>query len=260
MYEEYLEFAVGLARQAGAIQMESFRGGDLAIETKSNLYDVVTRVDKACEALIARSITERYPDHTLLGEEGGLRGREDSEWRWVVDPLDGTTNYSQGLPLFTVSIALQHNGRPVVGVVYAPCVDELYSATLGGGAWLAERGRETRRIGVARKEDLRTAVLVTGFPYDKESNADNNLDNVTRILPRIRGLRRMGSAAYDLCCVAAGWTDGFWELALHEWDVAAGVLIVAEAGGVVESLRDNRGVSIVAGNRRMVDIMRQYVR
>lgn len=260
MYAEYLDFAVGLARQAGAIQMANFRGGDLGVETKSNLYDVVTRVDRECEALIARSLTERFPDHALLGEEGGLRGRVDSEWRWVVDPLDGTTNYSQGLPLFTVSIALQRNGQPVVGVIYAPCVDELYSATLDGGAWLAERGREARPIHVAGKTDLRTAVLVTGFPYDKETNADNNLDNVTRLLPHIRGLRRLGSAAYDLCCVAAGWTDGFWELALHEWDVAAGELIVAEAGGVVESLRDNRGVSIVAGNRRMVDIMRQYVR
>lgn len=260
MYEEYLEFAVGLARQAGAIQMESFRGGNLGIETKSNLYDVVTRVDKACEALIARGIMERYPDHALLGEEGGLRGRVDSEWRWVVDPLDGTTNYSQGLPVFTVSIALQRNGQPVVGVVYAPCVDELYTAVRDGGAWLAERGREARQIHVARKEDLQTAVLVTGFPYDKASNADNNLDNVSRILTRIRGLRRLGSAAYDLCCVAAGWTDGFWELALHEWDVAAGELIVTEAGGLVESLRDNRGVSIVAGNSRMVEAMRQYVR
>ena len=260
MYEEYLEFAVGLARQAGAIQMESFRGGNLGIETKSNLYDVVTRVDKACEALIARGIMERYPDHALLGEEGGLRGRVDSEWRWVVDPLDGTTNYSQGLPVFTVSIALQRNGQPVVGVVYAPCVDELYTAVRDGGAWLAERGREARQIHVARKEDLQTAVLVTGFPYDKASNADNNLDNVSRILTRIRGLRRLGSAAYDLCCVAAGWTDGFWELALHEWDVAAGELIVTEAGGVVESLRDDRGVSIVVGNPVLVAAMRQYVR
>lgn len=260
MYEEYLEFAVGLARRAGAIQMAHFRGGDLSVETKSNLFDVVTRVDRECEALIARSLAERFPDHALLGEEGGLRGRVDSEWRWVVDPLDGTTNYSQGLPVFTVSIALQRNGQPVVGVVYAPCVDELYTAVRDGGAWLAERGREPRPIHVAGKEDLHTAVLVTGFPYDKETNADNNLDNVTRLLPHIRGLRRIGSAAYDLCCVAAGWTDGFWELALHEWDVAAGVLIVTEAGGVVESLRDNRGVSIAAGNRRMVDTMRQYVR
>ena len=260
MYEEYLEFAVGLARQAGAIQMESFRGGNLGIETKSNLYDVVTRVDKACEALIARGIMERYPDHALLGEEGGLRGRVDSAWRWVVDPLDGTTNYSQGLPVFTVSIALQQNGQPVVGVVYAPCVDELYSAVRDGGAWLAERGREARQIHVARKEDLQTAVLVTGFPYDKDVNPDNNSDNVARIIPYVRDVRRLGSAAYDISCVAAGLLDGYWELALHEWDVCAAELILAEAGGVVCDLRRDRGISIVAGNGAIVKEILKYVR
>lgn len=260
MYAEYLDFAVEVAREAGAIQTEHFRRGDLGVETKSNVYDVVTRVDKECESLIARRLAERYPDHALLGEEGGERGQAGSSWRWVVDPLDGTTNYSQGLPIFTISIALQHNGETVVGVVYAPYLDELFTAVKGGGARLAEHGDKPREIRVSTKSDLRTAVLATGFPYDKAVNTDNNLDNLSRILPRIRGLRRMGSAAYDLACVAAGLLDGFWELALHEWDVCAGELIVTEAGGVVEILRENRGVSIVAGNPTLVGAMRQYVR
>ena len=260
IYGAYQQAAVEMARKAGEIQRAHFRHGDLGVETKSNVFDVVTRVDKECEALIARTLAERFPDHALMGEEGGERGAADSEWRWVVDPLDGTTNYSQGLPLFTVSIALQHNGETVVGVVYAPRVDELYTAVKGGGAWLSECGQEPRRITVSQKTELCTAVLATGFPYDKQTNPDNNLDNVAAIVPRIRGLRRMGSAAYDLCCVAAGWIDGFWELALHEWDVAAGTLIVAEAGGVVEPLRPDRGVSIVAGNPSLVAAMCGIIR
>lgn len=149
MYEEYLEAAVAMAREAGTIQLRGFRSGDLGVETKSNLYDVVTHIDKECEALIARRIAERFPDHSLLGEEGGERGAAGSEWRWVVDPLDGTTNYSQGLPVFAVSIALQHCGQTVVGVVYAPWLDELYTAVKGGGARLVQRGAEPRTLRVA---------------------------------------------------------------------------------------------------------------
>ena len=260
MYEEFLDFAVATAREAGAIQLAAFRSGDLGIETKSNLYDVVTRVDKECEALIARRIAERFPEHALLGEEGGERGAAGSRWLWVVDPLDGTTNYSQGLPVFTVSIALQHRGETVVGVVYAPYLDELYTATLGGGARAGRMEGAQHPIRVAEKRVLEEAVLATGFPYDKVTNPDNNADNLARILPRTRGIRRYGSAAYDLCCVAAGFLDGYWELALHVWDVCAGELIVREAGGAVRSLREDRGVSIVAGNETLIGEMLQYVR
>lgn len=255
MYGEFLDFAVQMAREAGAVHLASLRGDDLGVQTKSNVFDVVTRVDKECEALIARAIGCRYPTHALLGEEDGDRGMVGSDFRWVVDPLDGTTNYSQGLPVFCVSIGLQYRGETVVGVVYAPYLDELFTAVRGGGAWLAARGQESRRLHVAEKNSLGSAVLATGFPYDKDLNPDNNLDNLARLLPRIRGLRRMGSAAYDLACVAAGWLDGFWELALHEWDVCAGALLVEEAGGVVRRLRPDRGVSIVAGHADLVDAM-----
>ena len=260
MFEEYLDFAVGMAREAGRIQLSYFRGDDLAMKTKSNVSDVVTRADRESEAFIVRSILERYPTHAILGEEGGARGDAASEWRWVVDPLDGTTNYSQGLPVFCVSIALQYRGETVVGVVYAPYLRELFTAVRGGGAWCRRGDGEPVRLHVSTKQRLDCSVVATGFPYDKSENPDNNSDNVARILPHERDVRRMGAAAYDLSCVAAAMLDGFWELNLHEWDVCAASLLVIEAGGVVESLRADRGVSPVAGSAALVEQMKRYVR
>ncbi|WP_295878989.1 MULTISPECIES: inositol monophosphatase family protein [unclassified Alistipes] len=260
MFEEYLDFAVGMAREAGRIQLSYFRGDDLAMKTKSNVSDVVTRADRESEELIVRSILERYPTHAILGEEGGARGDAASEWRWVVDPLDGTTNYSQGLPVFCVSIALQYRGETVVGVVYAPYLRELFTAVRGGGAWCRRGDGEPVRLHVSTKQRLDCSVVATGFPYDKSENPDNNSDNVARILPHVRDVRRMGAAAYDLSCVAAAMLDGFWELNLHEWDVCAASLLVIEAGGVVESLRADRGVSPVAGSAALVEQMKRYVR
>lgn len=260
MFEEYLDFAVGMAREAGRIQLSYFRGDDLAMKTKSNVSDVVTRADRESEELIVRSILERYPTHAILGEEGGARGDAASEWRWMVDPLDGTTNYSQGLPVFCVSIALQYRGETVVGVVYAPYLRELFTAVRGGGAWCRRGYGEPVRLHVSTKQRLDCSVVATGFPYDKSENPDNNSDNVARILPHVRDVRRMGAAAYDLSCVAAAMLDGFWELNLHEWDVCAASLLVIEAGGVVESLRADRGVSPVAGSAALVEQMKRYVR
>lgn len=260
MFEEYLDFAVGMAREAGRIQLSYFRGDDLAMKTKSNVSDVVTRADRESEELIVRSILERYPTHAILGEEGGARGDAASEWRWVVDPLDGTTNYSQGLPVFCVSIALQYRGETVVGVVYAPYLRELFTAVRGGGAWCRRGDGEPVRLHVSTKQRLDCSVVATGFPYDKSEKPDNNSDNVARILPHVRDVRRMGAAAYDLSCVAAAMLDGFWELNLHEWDVCAASLLVIEAGGVVESLRADRGVSPVAGSAVLVEQMKRYVR
>ena len=260
MFEEYLDFAVGMAREAGRIQLSYFRGDDLAMKTKSNVSDVVTRADRESEELIVRSILERYPTHAILGEEGGARGDAASEWRWVVDPLDGTTNYSQGLPVFCVSIALQYRGETVVGVVYAPYLRELFTAVRGGGAWCRRGDGEPVRLHVSTKQRLDCSVVATGFPYDKSENPDNNSNNVARILPHVRDVRRMGAAAYDLSCVAAAMLDGFWELNLHEWDVCAASLLVIEAGGVVESLRADRGVSPVAGSAALVEQMKRYVR
>lgn len=245
--EEALPKVMAWAKETGKIQLSYFRGNDLGITTKSNVYDVVTRVDKECEAFLLSQISAAFPGHAVLGEESGKHeGKED--FCWVIDPLDGTNNYSQGLPVFTVSIGLQYRGKTVLGVVYAPYFNELYSAALGKGAFL--NGKPLR---VGDKKDLEHSVVATGFPYDKDVNPDNNVENVARILPHLRGLRRMGSAAYDLCCVAAGFFDGYWEFSLQPWDMCAGALIVEEAGGIVKSFRENRGISIIAGNPQLVE-------
>lgn len=260
MHKEFMDFAIDMAHDAGRIQLGYFRGDELGVETKSNVYDVVTRADKQSEEYIVKAITGRYPDHAVLGEEGGWMGGAGSDYRWVVDPLDGTTNFSQGLPIFSVSIALQYRGETIVGVVYAPCLRELYTATKGGGAFMSCDGAIPRPIRVSRKRTLAESVVATGFPYDKDVNPDNNADNLTRIIPYLRDARRQGSAAYDLSCVACGTLDGYWELALHEWDVCAAELIVSEAGGVVVPLREDRGISIVAGNKTIVRLIRKYVK
>lgn len=246
---DVLRHAIDWAMEAGRIQRDKFRSRHLQMETKTSIHDVVTEVDKACEELILGRIRNRYPQHNILAEETGLHCiQQDAEWEWVVDPLDGTNNYSQGLPIFCVSIGVRHKGETVVGVVYVPFFDELFSAVRGEGAsW------NGRFIHVSHKIDLNECVLATGFPYDKGTNPINNLDNACAIIPNVRGIRRMGSAAYDLCCVAAGLLDGYWELDLKPWDACAGALIVEEAGGYIKPFRDDRHISIVAGNKTIVD-------
>ena len=248
-----LEYAVAWAKEVGKIQLSYFRGNDLGIQTKSNVYDVVTRADKESEAFLLDKIQKHYPGHAVLGEESGAHAGT-AEYRWVIDPLDGTNNYSQGLPVFCVSIGLQYRGETLLGVVYAPYLNELYTAIRGKGAFL-----NNAPIHVSDKTELDRSVLATGFPYDKGIHPVNNIDNLSRILPHLRGIRRMGSAAYDLCGVAAGFLDGYWELGLKLWDVCAGVLIVQEAGGHIESFREDRGIAILAGNAGIVKNMKEYI-
>lgn len=252
--EHALELAVTWAREVGKIHLSYFRGQNLGIETKSNIYDVVTRADKESEAFLLEQIQKHFPGHAVLGEESGAHAGA-GEYCWVVDPLDGTNNFSQGLPVFTVSIGLQRNGETILGVVYAPYFNELYTAVRGGGAFM-----NGKRLQVSQKESLNCSVLGTGFPYDKDINPDNNADNLARILPHLRGVRRMGSAAYDLCCVAAGFLDGYWELSLQPWDVCAGVLIVEEAGGITCHFRQDRNISIISGNPLLVGKIKEKIR
>ena len=240
------EIATGWAKEVGKIHLSYFRGTNLGIETKSNIYDVVTRADKQGEAFLLEQIQKLFPGHGILGEESGAHSGT-GDYLWVLDPLDGTNNFSQGLPVFTVSIGLQYKGETVLGVVYAPYLNEMYTAVKGKGAYL--NGEPIR---VSGKSALEESVLGTGFPYDKDVNPDNNAANLASILPHLRGIRRMGSAAYDLACVAAGFLDGYWELALHSWDICAGALLVEEAGGIVRSFREDRGISIMAGNESLV--------
>ena len=250
---QLLASAISMARAAGDVQLEYFRSSHLCIETKSNEYDVVTAADKASEKIIKGYIHENFPGHGIISEESADE-HADSEWRWVIDPLDGTTNFSQGLPTFSVSIALEHNQEAVVGVVFAPYLGELFHAVKGKGAFL-----NGKPIKCSPKESLVEAVLATGVPYDKLTNPDNNLREISAIAPRVRGIRRLGSAALDLSYVAAGFLDGYWELNLNRWDVAAGMLIAYEAGAVTAPIRSDRKFSILAANTVLANELLPYL-
>jgi len=225
-----LELAVRLAREAGRLQRERYETR-LEIRAKGSPIDLVTEIDRACEQLIVDGIAARRPGDAIEAEEGGAGGREDGAWRWVIDPLDGTVNYAHGYPRFCVSIGVEHEGRRRVGVVYDPLLDELYTAVRGQGAWLG-----SRRLRVSETRSLADALVATGFAYDVRRSEEDNLDHFAGLVKRARAVRRDGSAALDLCYVAAGRLDAYWELKLHPWDVAAGLLVVDEAGGRTSDL------------------------
>ena len=246
-WEEVSRQVQDLAITVGQIQLANLGRDDLAIDTKSTGIDLVTEIDKQSEAMILEFLRQHYPDHGIMAEESGETAR-DSDYLWIIDPLDGTTNYSQGLPVFAVSIALQYQGETVIGVVYAPGVNQLFSAIKGQGAWL-----NGKRITVSRKTQLTDCVLATGFPYDVFTHQVNNLDYFGHFLVRTRAIRRLGAAAYDLACVACGKFDGYWEMGLQPWDAAAGVLLIEEAGGKVTAFRHDRKLSLAAANPELCD-------
>jgi myo-inositol-1(or 4)-monophosphatase len=225
MNPSYLQLAQAAAKAAGEIQ-RSYLGQDLGIISKSVESDLVTVVDGECERTIRQMILDAFPSHQILGEEGGSVG--DSDHVWIVDPLDGTVNYAHGFPFFCVSIALEIVGVREVGVVYDPLRDEMFSATRGGGALL-----NNQPIRVSSQDTLSgRAMLATGFPYDA-ATALSALEVFKRFLTLGLPIRRPGAAALDLCYVACGRIDGFFEYKLNAWDCAAGILIIEEAGGQV---------------------------
>lgn len=244
-YAECIGNIATAAEKAAALQLSLFRSHALKMTTKQNAYDVVTEADKGSEKIITDFLNEVYPTHSILSEESGASGDEAAEFRWVIDPLDGTTNYSQGLPTFCISIALQHKGETVGALVYAPYLREMYTAVKGRGAFV----NGTTPLRCAGHKPLEQMVMATGMPYDKKENPDNNLKYINRLAPKVRGLRRLGSAALDLCYVAAGYFDAYWELNLNAWDVEAGLLLVREAGGETTLLSDHRGMSVGAGSK-----------
>jgi myo-inositol-1(or 4)-monophosphatase len=222
-----IETAIAAAKEAGAYLRKNI-GRATDIQTKDGQErNLVSEIDKGSERMIIDMILGKYPGHAVLAEEGGT-GAGSSDYRWVIDPLDGTTNFLHGIPVFCVTIGLEHKGRIVCGVVYDPNFEELYTAESGSGAFL-----NGTRISVSRTSLLSESLLVTGFPYDIATNPDNAIGRFVGLLKAARGIRRLGSAALDLCWVAAGRFDGFWEVNLHPWDIAAGLLMVQEAGGVV---------------------------
>jgi myo-inositol-1(or 4)-monophosphatase len=238
-----LSLASRLAREAGAIQRARW-GTELEISTKSADVDLVTEVDRACEDLIVQGIEQLRPNDSILAEEGGGRERTGAAWRWVIDPLDGTTNFAHGYPCFCVSIGVEHEGATRVAAVYNPVMDELFHAVRGEGAFL-----NGERIRVSKETKLDRALVATGFAYDRRKSERDNLDELAAFLGRARAIRRDGSAALDLCAVACGRLDGYWEFKLAPWDVAAGRLIVTESGGRVS---DGSGGPAPASGREMV--------
>jgi myo-inositol-1(or 4)-monophosphatase len=223
-----LDFITAIARESGDLLCNGFRH-ERKLDYKSRA-ELVTDIDVASERLIVERIATRYPDHHIITEEGG--GREQaSPYVWLIDPLDGTNNYAHGVPYFSVSIALLEQDRLIAGVVYDPLHDECFTAEAGSPALL-----NGQPLSVSTVDDLTHAQLSTGFPYDRWSRPDNNVAAVQAMVMRCQDLRRMGSAALDLCSVAAGRFDGHWEMSLKPWDSAAGALIVQQASGRVTTI------------------------
>ncbi|MDF1564152.1 MAG: inositol monophosphatase family protein [Deltaproteobacteria bacterium] len=228
--EELLASALAAAAAASAVLLERARGS-LEVGTKISHRDLVTDADRAAEAAIDAVLRERHPGHRLLAEEGTTREAAGSAAvRWIVDPLDGTVNFARGMSHYCVSIAAEDEQGLAVAVVQDPVRGEVFRAARGQGAWLGER-----RLQVSAAPGLADAILATGFSYETAMR-EENARHAAALIPRLRGFRRMGSAALDLAWVAAGRLDGFWELGLKPWDVAAGLLLVTEAGGVVSGM------------------------
>jgi myo-inositol-1(or 4)-monophosphatase len=258
---EYLETAREAVVRAGDIMLEQF-GGSVRVDKKGTI-DLVTEVDLKVERMVRALVAERFPTHEILAEELGGSLEVPPGPCWILDPIDGTTNFAHGLPIFCASLALEIGGVAEVGAVYDPTRQELFSAERGKGAWL--NGRPIR---VSATRTLVDAMLVTGFPYDVHSRVSEIVGLFGEFVGQARAVRRLGSAAIDLCYIAAGRMDGFWESDLKAWDIAAGSLIVAEAGGRVTNMAGgpflSRGGHVLASNgllhHAMLDVIASFRR
>ncbi|MGA9408736.1 MAG: inositol monophosphatase family protein [Bacteroidota bacterium] len=215
--------------------------------------NLVTEIDKQAEALIIKKIKQHYPSHNILAEESGEQHIQ-SEYKWVIDPLDGTTNFTHALPIFCVSIGIELNGTIVAGAIYDPSADEMFTAEKGRGAFL-----NGKKIHVSSNDSLINSLLVTGFPYNVKENPNHVVEHFVKFLMEGQGVRRLGSAALDLAYIATGRLDGYWEVFLNPWDKAAGILLVQEAGGVVTDFKNNPASiyepNTLATNGKIHDLM-----
>ncbi|RLA03472.1 MAG: inositol monophosphatase [Gammaproteobacteria bacterium] len=252
--------AVRAARAAADYIVRASRRLDNLQISEKGPNDFVSEVDQQAELRIIETIHKAYPDHAILAEESGEQGKH--EYQWIIDPLDGTTNFLHGYPCYSVSIAVRLNGRLEHGVVYDPNLDELFCASRGNGAMM-----NNRRIRVARRANLRGALLATGFPFRSDQNLEQYMKTLQALIKKTSGIRRPGSAALDLAYLAAGRVDGFWEFGLRPWDTAAGALLVQEAGGLVSDMRGGHDFlesgDIVAANpkvlREILTTIRPYL-
>jgi myo-inositol-1(or 4)-monophosphatase len=234
MTNKILEIAIQAAKEAGKIQLEKL--GNLSnIEIKNNQYtDLVTEADKESEKIIFKIIKENFPEHSILSEESGSLPTA-SNYKWIIDPLDGTVNYAHGVPIWSVSIGIEIDGEVKVGIVYDPSRNEMFSAIKNEGAYL-----NGKKIKVSEVENLNKAMLVTGFPYNIKENPSNCLEHFRNFILCAQSVRRLGSAAIDSCYIACGRFDGYWEVSLHPWDIAAGSLIIKEAGGTIGGFKGEK--------------------
>ncbi len=253
-----LNIAVKAARRAGSIINRASLDVDKLTVGVKQQSDFVTEVDRAAEAAIIETLREAYPDHGILAEESGLTDAAGSDYQWIIDPLDGTTNFIHGVPQYAVSIGLAHRGVMTQAVVYDPNRNELFTASKGGGAFLNEK-----RIRVSKRSKLNEALIGTGFPYRMFDHVDAYLAIFKEVAQKTAGMRRPGAASLDLAWVACGRMDGFWELGLSPWDMAAGVLLISEAGGLVGDLSGEPNYlktgNIVGGNPKIFAQLLQLI-
>jgi myo-inositol-1(or 4)-monophosphatase len=252
-----LTIAVKAARRAGGIINRAAQNLDLLHVSKKAHSDFVSEVDGAAEEAIIRTLLEAYPGHSILAEESGARGDPaKSEYQWVIDPLDGTTNFLHGFPHYSVSIALMHKNVLAQAVVYDPFANELFTASRGGGAYLNDH-----RLRVSKRNQLSECLIGTGFPFREFSHEETYMAMFRDIMPKVAGIRRPGSAALDLAYLAAGRYDGFWEFGLSPWDMAAGCLLITEAGGLLGDMNGNpthmQSGNLLAGNPKIYEQLLQ---
>ncbi len=255
-----LNIAVKAARRAGSIITRAAMNLERLTITRKAHSDFVSEVDRAAEEAIIKILLDAYPDHSILAEESGKSGQAGkSEYQWIIDPLDGTTNFLHGFPKYCVSIALLHRGVLSQAVIYDPVSDELFTASRGGGAFLNDH-----RIRVSKRIQLGESLIGTGFPFRDFTHMEAYLAMFKDLIPKAAGIRRPGSAALDLAYVAAGRYDGFWEAGLAPWDIAAGCLLILEAGGMVSDLEGNgqylKSGQVVAGNPKIFAQLLQIFR
>jgi myo-inositol-1(or 4)-monophosphatase len=251
--------AIQAALEAGDLLKKGF-STNFSVSNKEGKQNLVTEYDKASEKCIIESIKKRFPGHGFLAEESGDSGNASSEIVWVIDPLDGTVNFAYGIPFFSVSIAAVQGDLPLAGVVYNPLLGELFFAEKGKGAYF-----NGKRMSVSNKTDLDKSLLATGFPYNVEKNPNSCIDHVTKVLSMGIPIRRLGSAALDLSYIACGRFDAYWEMGLHPWDIAAGKLLVEEAGGMVTHYDGsnrpiNSSTNILATNKKLHGAMMNILR
>jgi myo-inositol-1(or 4)-monophosphatase len=254
-----LTIAVKAARRAGGIINRAAQNLDLLHVSRKAHSDFVSEVDGAAEEAIISILLETYPNHSILAEESGAQGDPvKSEYQWIIDPLDGTTNFLHGFPHYSVSIALMHKNIPAQAVVYNPFANELFTASRGRGAYLNDH-----RLRVSKRSQLADCLIGTGFPFREFSHIESYMAIFRDIMPKAAGIRRPGSAALDLAFVAAGRYDGFWEFGLSPWDMAAGCLLITEAGGLVGDMDGNatymQSGNLVAGNPKIFGQLIQVI-